>query len=539
MYAMVTNAASQVVMCYNSLTTVRGYLSLQQTGLLLSPALTPSLQPYSATLTPLAKTRPILLAFAAGDISLDDVPSGPLRDGIAAILAQPVTVPVLSSDPYTVCHEGAHRGIWPVAFAVLVGVSMLFPLLSLILVHLGIRVRMGDPDIRAVGSEEGMQREAARERVAAWGRVGGSWMALPLPGLDFTSQRLRELRAKIAGAEAARAARETQELAAGHAYVESPEEAHARVTLWGALQAARAESMAQYRAALEEARCLIDGAPEVTFTPLMRAWTAGDRRASLYYFTQVDQLVLLVIALPSAYNKGRVKGNAAQGIPATGDPVTYGLQCFALALVLVVVGGTFVATLRAQPYAADKLWMHWAKLSILVLAALSATLNFVFFIRTEAASPSLAVQGATIGLPYVMCVICALIFFYLVPSFMIYLFGVSKQEGVEMAAGRKLALKQMLQDRGEPPEEEAKASSAPDAGRKWRENPLLLKGGSASRQKLVLRAAPLGRGKRPGSAATPAASAAAAPPSAAKPTGSPPPDSLNALRVKMAAFAPT
>jgi hypothetical protein len=148
------------------------------------------------------------------------------------------------------------------------------------------------------------------------------------------------------------------------------------------------------KAALEaQAAALLDATPRAHSGPaalLLHPWTVGDRRPSRFYFTQLEQLVLFLLTLLTAFNAGRTAGSGSAGAGAgagaasaaasSAAPLPYAqaltLQALLLALVLACTALQAFAALRLNQFKPADAWKRGAQLGVLALTALAGALNF-------------------------------------------------------------------------------------------------------------------------------------------------------------------
>ena len=346
LYATALNAATQVVSCIPARDTVRNYLALQQSGAQLAAA--PSLAQWQSLLGA-GSSQQLLQAHLFSAAPLASLPPA-LQEAAPAILAAQLDFAVLATNPFQVCYEGPHTAIFSFALAVLVCLVG-FPLLSFFAVRYALRERMGDESV------------VGKVVVRQWKEVGAHW--LPLPG-TFTPL--------LASPNGGGAVVPQSTTVSG---IEEAEAVAAAVALAAATAAKRQLAAAAEQA--ERAAALLDATPRAyagPAAPLLHPWTVGDRRPSRFYFSQVEQAVLLVLTLVGAFDAGSERG-AGGGTPYMPYAQAQALQGLALGLTLGCMGALAYATTALDQFHELDDWKRRALLGVLALTALSALLRFV------------------------------------------------------------------------------------------------------------------------------------------------------------------
>ena len=356
LYATTINASTQVTLCIPTQTTLRTYLSLKQSGVQLTTA--PSLQPWWRLLDASAAT--LLARFSIGEAPLGALPPA-LQDASTDILAASLSYKVLATNPFLVCDEGVHVAISAVGFAAFVCL-VCFPIFSFFIVRLALQQRMGDAGL--VGQPTAQQWRDGLHR---------HW--LPLATL------LASCRALLRGAQG----REGHKGA--RRYIPTP--------LLGDSSAAaateeqtRAEQQQAWEARAKEAAALLDATPKAHCSgaaPMLHPWTVDDRQPSSFYFKQVDQLILFVLTIPTAYNAGRTVGASALPYPRA-----LALQVSLLVAVLGLMAASARMTMLAGSYREHDLWKRNAVLAVQALTALTGALNFVSWMGEEGGAANTA-----------------------------------------------------------------------------------------------------------------------------------------------------
>ena len=264
------------------------------------------------------------------------------------------------------CYEGSHSLIQPVALSLLLAL-LLFPAASFFAVRAVLQARLGDASVVGL--------EVAEE----WRSVGAHWLPLPTLaklqqlgqlgqqpgqqlGQQLGQQHMSQIPAQtaltVAEMEAAEAA-EASAAAAAAALCKAQAEAHAVLAV--------------------RAAALLDASPRAHAAPtalLLHPWTVGDRRPSRFYFSQLEQLVLFLLTLATAFNAG------SQRDPGSGATVLPYVQALALQVVLLVLtlacmAAQAYATLRLGQFREADFWKRDALVAVLALTAMAAMLNFV------------------------------------------------------------------------------------------------------------------------------------------------------------------
>ncbi len=303
-----------------------------------------------------------LQGYLSGTSPLSALPPT-LQPRVKDFLATPLVVPTLTSDPFFVCFEGAHTAAYTMGWTMLLCVSLAFPLAALLSVAFGIHRRMG-----------------LLPATAGWQGVSAHWPPLPF----WCCKR---------GA--------------------------------GATPATDASVKPPSAAAAEAARH-IDASLPLLSTPLLARFVAGDRRPSCFYFTTLDQALLLLLAIPAAYN-------------ATVDAVANPKK--ALLLQGLAMGGIVAATvgmarlsILVQPFALKDQWRHRVVLGVLGLTGLLAVLNFLSWssTTTDGSTPGgLRLRQAGLAVLLAFTVLAFALIVYLLYNFFASLREAAKQEGRE------------------------------------------------------------------------------------------------------------
>jgi len=128
------------------------------------------------------------------------------------------------------------------------------------------------------------------------------------------------------------------------------------------------------------ANALIDGNPSITRDGSLAHFTASDYRASRYWLRQEDMVVLFALGVLAAF------------WPRTSDPVS------SAGLLVLTVGAICIeaSVLIAQkPFTPESQWMFPVRLTALLLACVSALLNYANAINPLPAATEVADSSAT------------------------------------------------------------------------------------------------------------------------------------------------
>ena len=345
-YATAINAGTQVTICMPVRTSVRSYLALKQSGAQLATA--PALQPWWGLLSD-ASAAAQLAGYSIGEVPLQALPPA-LQASAADILASQLSYSVLAVNPFLVCSEGIHVVISAVGFAALVSLILLPPL-SFFAVRLALRARMGDPAI------------VGRPTAEQWrGGLHRHWLPLA-SALRAAAGRLG-CAVKGPGGSAGPPSGALRLLTPGPGSQEVP---------------ADGDSAAQERTLAAEAAALLDASPQAfnaPEAPMIRPWTVGDRRPSSFFFKQMDQAILFLLSIPTAFNASRTAGAAA--LPYAQALALQVSLLLAIVLLMAVSARVALGVGLFQPHDA---WKRSALLAVFALTTLAGVLNFVGWVR--------------------------------------------------------------------------------------------------------------------------------------------------------------
>lgn len=364
-FAMVSNTVLTMLTCTNASLTVRGYFALAQDGQALLAAATAA-QGSSGALSSgsTALLAPggfsLLSAYARGAVQLRALPPM-LAASAGALLNAPLTVPVLASDPFTVCYEAQHARLYRACWAAFVLYCLAFPLASLVGVYTRLDARMRS--VSVVGSE----------RAAQWNRVRGVWHPL----LGRLAACLRGER-ELGTYSEAQQLHQVRVLAHDNPLRAAAAAAH-DASPCGAVAAE--PPLAPEENALAAARMLLDSSPKATSESLLAGWTVGNTVPSRFAFTQLDQVVLIVLSVSVAYN------TQSSGFGGRSLDALLVTQAGGLAASLIVTLAAAVLVWRAAPFPAAFAWKTRIKASIYLLAGLSAVTYFVSWWSAVVARP--------------------------------------------------------------------------------------------------------------------------------------------------------
>jgi hypothetical protein len=311
LYPTITNTVLGLLRCDSTGMVVRDYLSLDNDGRALAAAGVP---------LPAARA-----ALASGGATAEQ----------AALLARPLTVPVLTADPFYVCYEAAHLGIAVLAWVVFGLYVIGYPLATLLLVGRRIRKLMRHSPV----AEEWQRRRSEK-----------------------TSSTM-----SLAGSKQSKDAQQDDHLPV------SGQRRSATQAMAGRLSVAYASS----------ASALIDVEPSIVHNASLAHFTANDYRASAFYFRQADMGLLLVLSVVITWWTPPASLADASG---------------SLAVTLLAVLTVATMILYVAPFLPDERWKQHVKVYSLLLTGLAAVLNFVNnqqLLSSEAASGSTEQQGST------------------------------------------------------------------------------------------------------------------------------------------------
>lgn len=368
LYALLTNTALSALTCTAAPLTVRGYLVLAQDGSALLTAARAGAFGDDAGAAVLAPGGyAALAAYNAGTAPSSSL-SPPLAAAAPSLLSAPLLVSVLASNTFIVCHEGAHVRVEACAWVVFVLFCLAFPLACFAWALLTIDARMNDSAI--VGELRATQWRVAR----------GAWYTRARRIITLDGQCFRHR----ASEEPSPCTNDLPPVSspAGATFVASGGSgAHGVINpLFSALSAQRSAQFGE-TSILNEGTCgkmdsisstttpqlppppptataahsLVDATPVATEPLLLRAITAGDTRPSYFIFALINQAVLLVLAVPVAYN--------TQAAGLGGRPLSLLLvsHAGALAASLLATLAAAYAIVRIAPYPREFQWKAHAK----------------------------------------------------------------------------------------------------------------------------------------------------------------------------------
>ncbi len=482
LYGTTINAATQVTICVPTSSTLRVYLALKQSGAQL--AMAPTLEPWRALLTG-AGTATLLARFSIGEAPLEALPSA-LQDASADILAAPLDYRVLAGNPFLVCSEGAHVAVNAVGCYIFVCL-VIFPAFTFFFVRLALLRRMGDPAVVGVPTAE------------HWNSGGLRAHYLPLPPLleclvgdPSAPARTRQPHPASSSGEGPQLteqeSREVEEL--NLSYTLNPLVARAALASLHEAASLRSARLAweEGRKLSREASALLDRTPSAfdhPTAPLIKPWTVGERLPSVFFFKQLDQLVLYLLTIPAAFNASRTVG--ASSLPYAQAAT---LNAFLLLAIVVLMGLSAWAAMRFSLFRDFDMWKRNALVAVCGLTALAGAINFVSWLKEEGGVAGL--DGLLLGLTALLFGFTLLLLLYLVRGFFSALEHASKAEA---QAVRDLAAElEALKARGREPKAGGLAAHSV--------NPLFFfraEGAVAGKGSLALpagKALPIGRGRQ-------------------------------------------
>lgn len=423
LYAFITNTTLAALTCTVTPLTVRGYLVLLQDGATLRAAADVGAYGAPADAAILAPNGyEALLAYTSGTASFASLPPA-LAASAPSLLSSPLSVSVLASNPFIVCHERDHMRVVACAWAVFVLFCLAFPLVCAAWTAVSIDARMSNASV--VG-----EATAAR-----WSKLRRAWLA-----------RLR-LFSQVLACGGYRALRHPQQHTQPHTTWLSDLHASTAITVNPLLQDAASNcppstELSAVSGVLESAspssaaHAAIDATPAATATSILRALTDGDTRPSFFYFSMLDQAVLLILAVPVAYN------TQASGL--SGRPLSLLLvaQSGALAASLAATLLAAYAIVHTAPYPSNFAWKARGKVYIYAIAAGSSVVNFLTWwegvVAEGRASSFSALPELVRVLSLALLAAAALLLLFLAVSFVTSLLAEGRGEGVkELVQGEK------------------------------------------------------------------------------------------------------
>ena len=144
---------------------------------------------------------------------------------------------------------------------------------------------------------------------------------------------------------------------------------------------AAAKAREEGRALAAQAAALLDKTTKAfdhPSAPLIRPWTVGERLPSTFFFKQLDQLVLYLLTIPSAYNTARTVGSFR--LPFTQALALNVVLFFAICFLMCVSAG---AALSFNLFRDVELWKRNALVAVCALTALAGGINFVSWLQEE------------------------------------------------------------------------------------------------------------------------------------------------------------
>jgi hypothetical protein len=133
---------------------------------------------------------------------------------------------------------------------------------------------------------------------------------------------------------------------------------------------------------------LIDGNALITGDPSLAHFTGGDYRASRFWFRHEDMLLLLYLSMLGTYWP-------SSSSSSTDPSDTSGAAAGLLVLVLLSIVAETTSLVTFRPYTPESVWVLAVRLTALLLAALSAGLNFVVAVNPLAVTAANAAGGNT------------------------------------------------------------------------------------------------------------------------------------------------
>jgi hypothetical protein len=181
------------------------------------------------------------------------------------------------------------------------------------------------------------------------------------------------------------------------------------------------------------ARRLLDNTPAAFNTPLLYVWTKDDRLPSYFYFSMLDQALVLMLVQQTSYDIA-----TATNVGEVSQSAALGGQLFQTLLTWAVAGGAAWITWSEDTFSQAHAWKRWSKIRLYAICSLASLVFFLIFLLRAFFYENLGLQRAVLYISVLLYLFIAYFFLVLLYGFICFVAELKTKRG---AAGSDAAAK--------------------------------------------------------------------------------------------------